>query len=167
MSTDRIREMQFSSTHSISGNIMKRRILLFGSICCFALVTSSAIADETSIAEIEAAVQSYAGAFNARDAKTLANHWATEGVYINRATGEQVVGRDAIGQQFAAMFAEQDLPKLDLASNSIEFVSPNVALERGMATVTAADESVSTTHLQGGIHQAGRQVVARSSHGRE
>ena len=124
---------------------MKRRILLLGSICCFAFAASAVIAEESSTAEIEAAVHSYASAFNARDARTLANHWATEGVYTNRSTGEQVVGRDAIVKQFEAMFAGKDVPKLNLASNSIEFVSPNVALERGAATITEADESVSTT----------------------
>ncbi len=57
---------------------------LIGGVCCLLLAASSVIADETSTAEIETAVQSYASAFNARDAKTLANHWATEGVYTNR-----------------------------------------------------------------------------------
>jgi uncharacterized protein (TIGR02246 family) len=121
---------------------------LIGGLCCLLLVASSVIADETSTVEIETAVQSYASAFNARDARTLANHWATEGVYTNRSTGEQVVGRDAIVKQFAAMFAGKDVPTLNLASNSIEFVSPNVALERGMATITESDESVSTTNYK-------------------
>jgi uncharacterized protein (TIGR02246 family) len=127
---------------------MKHRIAIPVVICCFALAGSSTNAEETSTAEIEAAVQSYASAFNARDAKTLSSHWAPEGVYINRSTGEQVVGRDAIGQQFEARFAGEDVPKLILASNSIEFVSPNVALERGTATITEVDESVSTTNYK-------------------
>jgi uncharacterized protein (TIGR02246 family) len=124
------------------------RIHLIGGICCLLFAASSANAQETSSGEIEAAVQSYASAFNARDATKLASHWASEGVYTNRSTGEQVVGRDAIGKQFEAMFAGKDVPKLNLASNSIEFVSPNVALERGMATITEADESVSTTNYK-------------------
>jgi uncharacterized protein (TIGR02246 family) len=135
---------------------------LIGGLCCLLLVASSVNADETSKVEIEAAVQSYASAFNARDAKTLAEHWATEGVYTNRSTGEQVVGRDAIAKQFEAMFAGKDLPKLNLASNSIEFVSPNVALERGAATITEADESVSTTNYKAVlIKQDGKWLLDR------
>jgi uncharacterized protein (TIGR02246 family) len=141
---------------------MKLRALLLGSICCFAFAASSANAEETPTATIATAVQSYASAFNARDAKTLANHWATEGVYINRSTGEQVVGRDAIGKQFEAMFAGKDVPKLNLASNSIEFVSPNVALERGMATITESDESVTTTNYKAVlIKQDGKWLLDR------
>jgi uncharacterized protein (TIGR02246 family) len=139
---------------------MKKHMI--GGLCYLLFAASSVIADETSSAEIEAAVQSYASAFNARDAKTLSNHWATEGVYTNRSTGEQVVGRDAIAKQFEAMLAGKNVPKLNLASNSIEFVSPNVALERGVATITEADESVSTTNYKAVIiKQDGKWLLDR------
>ena len=56
-----------------------------------------------------------------------------------------MVGRDAIAAEFAAMFAGDSVPKLAVATESIDFISPNVALERGNATVTHAEGDVDET----------------------
>ena len=99
-------------------------------------------------AAIKGAIQSYVMAFNARDAQKLASHWSPEGVYISRTSGEQVVGRDAIAVEFAAMFAGESVPKLSVATESIEFISPNVALERGTATLTNAEGDVAQSNYR-------------------
>ena len=57
-------------------------------------------------AEIEAAIQSYVTAFNARDAQKLAEHWSPEGVYISRSSGDQVVGRESLTEEFTAEDAD-------------------------------------------------------------
>ncbi len=77
-------------------------------------------------------------AFNKHDAKALADAWSPEAVYLNRATGDEVVGRAAIAEQFAAVFKDQPEVKLDTqACESIQFVSPNVAVEQGIAKTLA------------------------------
>lgn len=96
-------------------------------------------------AAITAAIQSYVAAFNAKDVAKLANHWSPEGVYTSRISGEQVVGHDALIKEFTATFEGESVPKLAVATESIAFVSPNVAVERGIATVTHADDDVSET----------------------
>ena len=95
--------------------------------------------------EIEAAIQSYVTAFNNRDANTLAAHWAPEGVYTDRSSGAQVVGREAIAAQFTEMFGQEGVPGLAVTSESIDFISPNVALERGVAIVSYAEDDVVET----------------------
>jgi uncharacterized protein (TIGR02246 family) len=87
-------------------------------------------ADEASI---QASVASYVAAFNSRDAAAVAAHWLPDAVYINRTTGEKVVGRDAIEKGFVAIFAQSDNLKLAATTDSIEFISPNVAVEHGAA----------------------------------
>jgi uncharacterized protein (TIGR02246 family) len=87
-------------------------------------------ADEAAIRKSAA---SYAEAFNKHDAKALAELWSPDAVYINRTTGEQAVGREAIAQQFVDLFKEQPNVKLEIAVASVQFVSPNVAIEQGMA----------------------------------
>ena len=82
-------------------------------------------------AEIESVIESYVTAFNARDVEKLAAHWCSEGVYTSRTSGEQVAGREAITKEFASMFGDDAGPKLAVTTESIEFISPNVALERG------------------------------------
>ncbi|MFG0289393.1 MAG: YybH family protein [Rhodopirellula sp. JB044] len=111
-------------------------------LCC----QPYADADEATDREmIQKEIQAYVEAFNQRDAKTLASKWSSEAVYTNPLSGEQVVGREAIEQQFAAIFADDPTVKLAVASNSIDFLSPCVAIENGTAIVSrsgsASDDS--------------------------
>jgi uncharacterized protein (TIGR02246 family) len=82
-------------------------------------------------AAIRKMVASYVQAFNKHDAKALADLWSPDAVYLNRSTGEEVVGRPAIAEQFKALFKEQPQLKLEVNADSIQFISPNVAVERG------------------------------------
>lgn len=86
-------------------------------------------------AAIRATAASYVDAFNKHDPQAVADHWSPDAVYLNRDTGEEVVGRAAIAEQFAALFEERPDLKMDVAITSIQFVSPNVAIEQGTATI--------------------------------
>ncbi len=115
-------------------------ILVFAAL----LAPTMAMAEETpDQTKDEAAVrdtgEAYVKAFNAKDAKKLAAFWSPEAVYTNHLTGEQVVGRDAIAQQFAAIFKTSKELKLDVSVESIQFVSPNVAAEHGVAKFLSAE----------------------------
>lgn len=111
-----------------------KRVLLAGALIayCVAAVTGAEErpqgADEAAIRKAAAA---YAEAFNKHDAKALAEHWSPDAVYTNRTTGEEVVGQAAIGEQFSALFKEQPGLKLEVTVASVQFVSPNVAIEQG------------------------------------
>ena len=85
----------------------------------------------TDEAAIRAMVASYVEAFNSHNAEALADHWSPDAVYLNRTTGEEVVGRPAIAEQFAALLKEQPELKLEVSVESIQFISPNVAVEHG------------------------------------
>ena len=108
---------------------------------------SSSMANERL--DIERAIQSYVAAFNSQDAKAMAQHWSPEGVYISKLTGERVVGRNAIAAALAQSFAAEAKRRLKVSTESIEFISPNVALEHGTATVEYPDESTLETAYRG------------------
>ncbi len=91
-------------------------------------------------AAIKKAVAAYVEAFNKHDAKALAEQWSPEAVYINRMTGEEVVGQMAIAEQFTAIFKGRPNLKIDVTTESIQFLSPNVAVEHGTAKLLAAKE---------------------------
>jgi uncharacterized protein (TIGR02246 family) len=93
---------------------------------------------EADLGAIESAIGSYVEAFNALDAKKLATLWAPQGIYVSRSSGERITGRDAIAEEFEAIFSSENVPHLAVETETIEFISPNVALERGIATVTHA-----------------------------
>lgn len=89
-------------------------------------------------AAVRQAVAAYVEAFGKHDAQSLAELWSPEAVYTNRRTGEEVVGRAAIAEQFAAIFkAEPDL-KLDVNPESIRLLSPNAAVEHGTAKLLSS-----------------------------
>jgi uncharacterized protein (TIGR02246 family) len=84
---------------------------------------------------IRAAGAAFVDAYNVRDAKKLAALWSPEAVYVDPLTGEETVGRAAIEAIFTAAFADKQDIKLAVDVNSIDFVSPNVALVQGTAHV--------------------------------
>ena len=90
-------------------------------------------------ATIRAGVQAYAKAFNQGDAEAVAAFWSPNAVYTNRISGEKVVGREAIVGQFRDLFESAGEMKLDLSVESIQFVSPNVAVEHGTANFVSPD----------------------------
>ena len=107
--------------------------------CCLAPAMSWAdqAEDEAAIRKSDAA---YTEAYNKQDAKALAALWSPEAVYVDPETGEQAVGRDAIETEFAETFASLKDAKLELAVNSIKFLSSNVAVESGTARVLSPNE---------------------------
>jgi uncharacterized protein (TIGR02246 family) len=113
----------------------------FFAICVVALCSmNAAVADQSADkATIEKRVASYTAAFNARDAKALAAHWSVEAVYTNPLTGSQVEGREAIEKEFTVILTEHKDSKLAVDVDSIQFISPSVAVENGVATVVAGD----------------------------
>jgi uncharacterized protein (TIGR02246 family) len=116
-------------------------------------------ADEATIRKTG---QAYVRAFNARDVGALASFWSPEAIYTNRLTGEQVLGRDAIAGQFAAIFAASGELKLDISVESIQFVSPNVAAEHGTAkflTPGAEPEEVAYSAVY--VRREGRWLLDR------
>ena len=129
-----------------------RQILVPATLVFFWIASAVAVEAQENVAtpseprdQIKAVVQSYQAAFNGRDVEKLVSHWSPEGVYLSRLSGEQVVGHTAMTKEFSTMFAEPDVPKLKLVTESIDFVSPNVALETGSATVVHTDQRVVTT----------------------
>jgi uncharacterized protein (TIGR02246 family) len=100
---------------------------------CAQLVAEDPVTAEQAIRK---AVASYVDAYNKGDAKALAELWTDGAVYANPLTGEQTIGRDAIEKLFAGVFAGDKGTQLKAATSEVRFVSPLVAIETGIATVT-------------------------------
>jgi uncharacterized protein (TIGR02246 family) len=113
-------------------------------------------------AAIRKAAASYLEAFNKHDAQAVAEQWSPDAVYLNRSTGEEVVGRAAIVQQFAALFKEQPAVKLEVTVASIQFVSPNVAIEQGTAKILAPNtEPEETEYSAVDVKRDGKWLLDR------
>ncbi len=80
----------------------------------------------------------FIAAFHKGDAKVLASFWAEDGDYVDL-TGEHHKGRKAIEKVFAGLFAGNKGMKLRIDSDTLRFVTPDVAIEEGMTSVIPTD----------------------------
>ena len=127
---------------------MNRPLCLCAMILTLASASMIHAEDADDRTTIQAAIESYVAAFNARDAKALAAHWSPDGVYTSRVTGDEITGRDALQQDFTALFEQVKESKLEVSTQSIDFISPNVALERGTAVVVRPQATPEKTSYQ-------------------
>ena len=87
--------------------------------------------------EVAKAIEAYVTNFNAKNAKELAEIWSIDAVYTDRTSGDQFVGRAAIEAEFQKVFTRDNVPELTVLTESLDFISPNVAQANGTATAIA------------------------------
>jgi len=88
-------------------------------------------------AAIRKTIEAYVEAYGKHDAEALAGLWSPEAVYTNRLTGEKPWGRAGL-RAVKTCFKEQ--PESEArrgATESIQFLSPNVAVEQGSEILDA------------------------------
>src|SRR3954464_8007505 len=111
-------------------------------LCCMASFASNACGADQS--DDEAAIRksddAYVEAYNKHDAKGLTALWSPEAVYVDPETNDEFIGREAIEKEFAETFEKSKDAKLEVDVKSIKFLSPNVAVESGIARVVRPKE---------------------------
>lgn len=116
---------------------MQTKHLLPAIVAAYLATASIAFADQAADeVTIRANAVKYVESYNRRDSKTMASMWSPDAVYIDDETGEKAVGHEAIAAQLNFEFAGAEDAKLKINVDSIDFVSPNVAVEKGTAEVT-------------------------------
>ena len=96
------------------------------------IATADARAEDR--AAIRATMESFAKAFEARDAKALAAHWTDEGEYQSDEAAP-IKGREALAAAFAPLFAEHPKAKATNKPESLRFVSRDGAIVVGTVTI--------------------------------
>lgn len=105
-------------------------LVLLALVCCSPL----AAADKD---DVQKRVDSYVDAINRNDPDAIAEHWLTDAKYTNPLTQESVQGREAIKNQFKEIFEQlDDKTSVKIETTSIDFPSPDKAIERGKALLT-------------------------------
>src|SRR5262245_55663283 len=130
-------------------NSRQLRFLVLCTLICFAtpwLVSAQTPAGNTKDADaLFKKAEAFVDAFHKADAKTLAGFWTPSGEFTDQ-TGHQIKGRDAIEKAFKALFAEHKGLKLRIDSESLRFVTADVAIEEGTTSVLSADGPPSHAH---------------------
>lgn len=124
---------------------MRRCYVLKSLVLCLALgtIVSSARGDDAAAEQVRTVLRDYVEAFNQHDAAAVAAHWSANAVYVDRETGKRLEGREAIEADFAAIFEASPDVRLVGEVSDISFVTGDVAIANGTATVYAGDGSVS------------------------
>jgi len=92
---------------------------------------------------IKKAVEDYAAAYNARDAKAIANLFAPDAELVDT-SGTVFQGQEVIRQEYEAFFNAHPEASLTIDVVSVRMVGPSVAIEEGQtASVLAAGETPS------------------------
>jgi uncharacterized protein (TIGR02246 family) len=134
-------------------------------ICFCSAIACTLCADQAADeASIRNNVEAYVVAYNDRDAETLASFWSPDAVYMNPKTGEEVIGLQAIIDQFTSIFADGGDGKLSVDVQSVAFISPTVAVERGTAVVVGPDtEPDNTNYSAVHVKRDGKWLLDRVS----
>jgi uncharacterized protein (TIGR02246 family) len=82
--------------------------------------------------------KAFTDAFQQGDAKAVAAFWAEDGDYVDL-NGRHLEGRTAIETAFKDFFKENKGLKLRIDVNSVRFVTPEVAIEKGTSSVIPPD----------------------------
>lgn len=110
-------------------------------------VDQSSIQGSNQSPQLKAAqdrAQAYIAAYNKGDAKALANFYAENVDYIDQ-DGAEVKGREAIQKLLADNFQANPGITLDLTIDEVKLLTPDVLVNRGVATVTPRDGAALAT----------------------
>ena len=93
-------------------------------------VSQQSKGDATDKEAIAKNAEAFIEAFHKGDAAAVAAFWTPDGDYTNQ-RGRHLQGREAIEKAFQSFFAENKGLTVRIESNSLRFVSPEVAIEDG------------------------------------
>jgi uncharacterized protein (TIGR02246 family) len=123
-----------------------------------------AAAPSADEAAIRKNAEAYVMAYNARDAKALAALWSPDAVYADPDSGAAITGRAAIEEYFTSALSGDVVDKLEVEVAAVEFVSPSVAIEHGVARVLRPNEEPEVTEYSAvNVKQGGEWLLDRVS----
>jgi uncharacterized protein (TIGR02246 family) len=106
----------------------------------FALPAQAADSDDNAAdaAAMKKNAEAFTAAFDKGDAKAVAAFWTPNGDYVDE-TGRHMKGREEIEKAFTEFFSENKGLKVQIHSESLRFVTPEVAIEDGVTAVSEPD----------------------------
>ncbi len=119
------------------------RLCLVLGMTALLLVAGRGLAQNDNKAEGDALLKrakAFVAAFDAGDAKAIANFWTPDGIYRDL-KGKQLKGREAIEKAFTQFFKENKGLKLRINSDVLRFSTKDVAVEEGTTETIAPDGS--------------------------
>ena len=112
-------------------------------------------------AAIRASAAAFVKAFNARDAKAIANMWIPDGTVADD-EGRLIKGRHAIEDEYAALFKAHPTARMEVSVKSVEFPTAAMAIEDGISQVLTRDSAPPSAARYTAVHVLdGRKMAHR------
>jgi uncharacterized protein (TIGR02246 family) len=89
---------------------------------------------------IRATAAEFVKAFNLGDAKTIGAEWSTDAEYTDE-SGQVFHGRTAIEKEYADLFQGKRGLSMSLTIESLRFLGPDIAIEKGIAKVKSPSDA--------------------------
>ena len=102
-------------------------------------------------AAIRAGADAFVKAFNASDARAIANLWTPNGTVADE-DGHLFKGHKAIEEEYATLFKAHPTARMELAIRSIEFPTPTTAIEDGVGQVLTKDNAPPSASRYTAVH---------------
>ena len=99
-------------------------------------------------AAIRKNLAAYLAAYGQQDAAALAALWSEDGHFLSPTTGKSIIGRKGIEEEYRALFKEEPKAILTVDEVTIRFLTKDVAVEEGVAHVTAPDAPATSDTYQ-------------------
>lgn len=100
---------------------------------------------------IRATADEFVRAFNAADARGIGALWASDAEYTDE-SGRAFHGRAAIEKEYADLFQENRGATMAVTIESLRFLGPDIAIEKGVAKVKRAAENSGTASRYTVVH---------------
>jgi uncharacterized protein (TIGR02246 family) len=108
-------------------------------------------ANPADAAALQKNAEAFVEAFHAGDARALAAFWAEDGEYTDL-SGRRLKGREDIEKAFQGFFAANKGLKVRIESESLRFLTPEVAVEEGVSFVLGPDGSPPSRARYSNVH---------------
>ncbi len=112
-------------------------------------------ADEKAI---RATAEQFTKAFNAANVKAVGALWATDAEYTDE-SGQSFQGREAIEKEYADCFQQHPGAAMTVTIESIRFLGPDIAVEKGIAKVKAGNESLGARYTVVHARRDGKWIM--------
>lgn len=120
-------------------------------LAAYATATNASAADLPGEAAIKATADEFAKAFDRGDAKAVAALWTTGGTVTDE-QGAVFNGRQAIEDQYAALFKARPNARIKISIQSIELPTPGVAIEDGVASIVTNEGEAAPASRYRAVH---------------
>jgi uncharacterized protein (TIGR02246 family) len=112
-------------------------------------------------AAVRAAMKLFVDAFEAADARRLADHWTDQGEYLREGQGA-IRGRDALRAAFTEMFARSPKLRAEVETESVRFLAQDNAIEEGFVTMraSASEPTITARYSALFVREGGRWRIA-------